>query len=171
MVSFNLVMWLVTPHQHNSWAVCQLVSIDMIAAPILLKIELLWLQLHDTIQNENFMLTTWLTCKPLIGIDITSGGVLCEEPSRAVRKLESNIRLQSSRIKEFIEGLERYLNSSILQVKFVYSCFFFNATLLSFLSFYDDTVMKYNVKTCMISEFESRRNLFSPFSVITSIIM
>lgn len=69
------------------------------------------------------MLTTWLTCKPLLGIDITSGGVLCDEPSRAVRKLESNIRLQSSRIKEFIEGLERYLNSSILQVKFLNACF------------------------------------------------
>ena len=69
-----------------------------------------------------------ITCKPLLGIDITTGGVLCEEPSRAVRKLESNIRLQSSRIKEFIEGLERYLNSSTLQVKFVYSCFFLNET-------------------------------------------
>jgi hypothetical protein len=69
------------------------------------------------------MLTKILTCKPLLGIDITSGGVLCEEPSRAVRKLESNIRLQSSRIKEFIEGLERYLNSSILQVKCHNACF------------------------------------------------
>ena len=51
-----------------------------------------------------------------LGIDITPGGVLCEEPSRAVRKLESNTRLQSNRLNDIIDGLENYLDSSMLQV-------------------------------------------------------
>ena len=50
------------------------------------------------------------------GIDITPGGVLCEEPSRAVRKLESNIRLQSNRLTDFLAGLEGYLDTSLEQV-------------------------------------------------------
>ena len=50
------------------------------------------------------------------GIDLTPGGVLCEEQSRAVRKLESNTRLQSNRLKDIIDGLEAYIESSIEQV-------------------------------------------------------
>lgn len=50
------------------------------------------------------------------GIDITPGGVFCDEPSRAVRKLESNIRLQNNRFKDFLEELEKYLNANLEQI-------------------------------------------------------
>lgn len=63
-----------------------------------------------------------MNCDECLGIDITSGGVLCEEPRRAIRKLESNIRLQNSRIKEILDGLESYLDSSIEQVRHYEEC-------------------------------------------------
>jgi hypothetical protein len=50
------------------------------------------------------------------GVEITGGGVVCDEPSRALRKLESALRLQMNRIGEFNEGLETYLETSLDQV-------------------------------------------------------
>ena len=144
-MSFNFVICPLTPHQRYSWAFDHLLDIDLSTALIILGTIGCDYFCTQTISNINYALKTLLTCKPLIGIDITSGGVLCEEPSRAVRKLESNIRLQSNRIKEFIEGLERYLNSSILQVKFVQACFFFmKQNNVIILSYCDTTVTIFN---------------------------
>ena len=49
------------------------------------------------------------------GIAITRQGVVCDEPSRSVRKLESALRVQSNRLGEFLECLESYLTDSLEQ--------------------------------------------------------
>lgn len=65
------------------------------------------------------------------GIKITPDRVLCDEPSRAVRKLESNIRLQSNRIKDFLDGMEKYLDTSIEQVRTSEGSFALNFTVMN----------------------------------------
>lgn len=80
-----------------------------------------------------------------LGIKITSNRVLCEEPSRAVRKLESNIRLQSNRIKDFLDGLEKFLDSSIEQVRTSEIGMFFH---LSVLSSEGSSILPFTVMNC-----------------------
>jgi hypothetical protein len=41
--------------------------------------------------------------------------VLCDDPFKSIRKLESELRLQKPRFKEFLEGMEYWVETSIRQ--------------------------------------------------------